>query len=134
VIRLPPSAATDQVTDACRHRPGLSFLAEFIFQALDHGLGLAAYHGRVQTSVQRQQLAQQVCGDAVGDQAGEAGLRAGQFRSGPLGEQPGQRAVASPAMPAPTMTTRGRAGPCDAFMAPPPKPKAEPYFWGLPSE
>jgi hypothetical protein len=51
----------------------------------------AAYDGRVQASAQRQQLTQQVRGDAVGDQGGEASLEVSQLGGGPLAQQPSQR-------------------------------------------
>ena len=66
-------------------------LAELALQPVRDRVDCAAYDGRVQAPAQRQQLTEQVRGDAVGDQGGEAGLLVGQLGGGPLGQQPGQR-------------------------------------------
>src|SRR6185437_3848251 len=67
-------------------------VAELVLQALRGGLQLPAHRGGVQYPAQREDLAQQVGGQAVGDQPGETGLQVGQLRGGPLPQERGQRA------------------------------------------
>jgi len=69
-----------------------AFVAHLVLQALGHCLGLSGQCGGVQAPAERQDLADQPGGQAVGGEPGELCFQVGQLGCGPLDTQRGERA------------------------------------------